>query len=50
LPINIVVLDTYTHTTHCYFDNIKGMKHLKSEKKIIKGTNTALTKNTFKFV
>ena len=28
LPINIVVLDVYTHTTHCYFDNKTGM-HLK---------------------
>jgi len=23
------VLDIYTHTTHCYFDNTKGMTHLK---------------------
>jgi hypothetical protein len=32
LPRNIVVLDIYTHTTHCYLDSTTGMTHLKIKK------------------
>jgi hypothetical protein len=30
LPRNVVVVDIYIHTTHCYLDKTTGMTHLKN--------------------